>query len=150
VTWTVRHRITRFDICESKSDLGQRAASNLLRVKWAMAAKPQLHFRMRITKGDDIALGPGKIDLLEAIDATGSITAAARQLGMSYRRAWMLVETMNRCFRQPVVDAETGGKHGGGTRLTDVGKDVVSRYREIERQAARANAVTIRALMRLL
>lgn len=115
-----------------------------------MVAKPQLHFRVRITKGEAIALGPGKIELLEAIDATGSITAAARQLGMSYRRAWMLVETMNQCFKRPVVDAETGGKRGGGTRLTDVGKDVVRHYRDIEEESTRASAASIRALMRML
>jgi molybdate transport system regulatory protein len=115
-----------------------------------MVAKPQLHFRVRITKGDAIAVGPGKIELLEAIDATGSITAAARHLGMSYRRAWMLVETMNQCFKRPVVDAETGGTRGGGTRLTDVGKDVVRHYREIEQQSARASTASIRALMRML
>src|SRR6478735_7544538 len=79
---------------------------------------PRASFRLRITSGDDIAVGPGKVDLLEAIDATGSISAAARSLGMSYRRAWLLVDTMNRCFRAPVVAAEAGGKRGGGTHLT--------------------------------
>ena len=83
--------------------------------------KLRTEFRLRIRRGDDIAVGPGKIDLLEAIDAAGSITAAARSLGMSYRRAWLLVDTMNRCFRTPVVDAEAGGKRGGGARLTRLG-----------------------------
>jgi molybdate transport system regulatory protein len=115
-----------------------------------MRTRPQLHFRLRITKGEAIAVGPGKIDLLEAIDTTGSISAAARELGMSYRRAWMLIETMNSCFKRPVVDAETGGKRGGGTRLTAVGKAVVRLYRDIEVQAAHASAESIRALMRLL
>ena len=68
--------------------------------------KVRTEFRLRIRRGDDIAVGPGKIDLLEAIDTAGSITAAARSLGMSYRRAWLLVDTMNRCFRTPVVEAE--------------------------------------------
>ena len=85
-----------------------------------------VQFRLRITTGDDIAVGPGKIDLLEAIAATGSITAAAKQLGMSYRRAWLLVDTMNRCFRGPVVDAEAGGQRGGGTALTPLGAEVVA------------------------
>jgi molybdate transport system regulatory protein len=106
--------------------------------------------RLRIRRGDDIAVGPGKIDLLEAIDATGSITAAARSLGMSYRRAWLLVDTMNRCFRTPVVEAEAGGKRGGGARLTRLGAEVVERYRRIERSAARAGAADIRALRRKL
>ena len=84
----------------------------------AVKPTPRVQFRLRITRGTDIAVGPGKIDLLEAIAKTGSITAAARALGMSYRRAWLLVDTMNRCFEEPVVAAETGGKRGGGTRLT--------------------------------
>jgi molybdate transport system regulatory protein len=87
--------------------------------------KLRTEFRLRIRRGDDIAVGPGKIDLLEAIDAAGSITAAARSLGMSYRRAWLLVDTMNRCFRTPVVEAEAGGKRGGGARLTRLGRDVI-------------------------
>src|SRR5436190_20247727 len=99
--------------------------------------KPRIQFRLRITTGDDIAVGPGKIDLLEAIATTGSITAAARALGMSYRRAWLLVDTMNRCFRTPLVEAEAGGKRGGGARLTRLGRDVIERYRRIERNAAR-------------
>src|SRR6266705_6640221 len=106
----------------------------------AMAVKPtpRAQFRLRITRGDDIAVGPGKVDLLEAIASTGSITAAARQLGMSYRRAWLLVDTMNRCFKNPVVDAETGGTRGGGTRLTAVGAEALQRYRRIEKLAASA------------
>jgi molybdate transport system regulatory protein len=107
-------------------------------------------FRLRIHRGDDIAVGPGKVDLLEAIDATGSISAAARSLGMSYRRAWLLVDTMNRCFRTALVEAEAGGKRGGGAQLTRLGAEVIQRYRRIERDAARAGAVDIRALTRLM
>src|SRR5437667_11773630 len=107
-----------------------------------------IQFRVRITKGDDIAIGPGKVDLLEAIAATGSITAAARRLGMSYRRAWLLVDTMNRCFKKPVVDAETGGTRGGGTRLTAVGAEALQRYRRIEKLAASAAAIELRKLQR--
>src|SRR6516162_6175889 len=112
--------------------------------------KVRVQFRLRITRGADIAVGPGKIDLLEAIAKTGSITAAARALGMSYRRAWLLVDTMNRCFRQPVVQAETGGRRGGGTRLTPLGEEVVRRYRASERLAEDAAAAELRALMGLL
>ena len=111
---------------------------------------PRHQFRLRITRGDDIAVGPGKVDLLEAIGASGSITAAAKSLGMSYRRAWLLVDTMNRCFRRPVVDAEAGGQRGGGTRLTALGEEVVRRYRAAEGEAERAAAAEIRALERLL
>ena len=107
-------------------------------------------FRLRITRGEDIAVGPGKVDLLEAIGATGSITAAAKALGMSYRRAWLLVDTMNRCFRQPVVEAEAGGPRGGGTRLSALGEEVVRRYRAAEAAAERAATAELRALERLL
>lgn len=109
-----------------------------------------VQFRLRITKGDEIAVGPGKIALLEAVAATGSITAAARQLGMSYRRAWLLLDTMNRCFSKPLTDAEAGGQRGGGTALTPLGAQVVQRYRRIEAAATRAGAADIRALLTLL
>jgi molybdate transport system regulatory protein len=111
---------------------------------------PQVHFRLRISRGDDIAIGPGKIDLLEAIERTGSITAAAKALGMSYRRAWLLVDMMNRCFVSPVVAAEVGGPRGGGTRLTALGCDLARRYRRIEATASEANTDDLAALMRLL
>ena len=109
-----------------------------------------IRFRIRICKGDDIAIGPGKVDLLEAIDAMGSITAAARSLGMSYRRAWLLVDTMNRCFEAPVVEAEAGGRRGGGTRLTPLGQELVRRYRTLEAKARKATAGDLAALAKLL
>jgi len=109
---------------------------------------PRVQFRLRFSRGDDIAVGPGKVDLLEAIEASGSISGAARSLGMSYRRVWLLVDTMNRCFRAPLVEAEAGGKRGGGARLTRLGAEVIERYRRIERDAARAGAADIRALTR--
>src|ERR1700676_1928156 len=110
--------------------------------------KPRVQFRVRISRGADIAVGPGKGDLLEAIAETGSITSAARELEMSYRRAWLLVDTMNRCFKSPLVETTAGGKRGGGTRLTKLGEDVIQRYRRIERDAAQAGAADIRALTR--
>ena len=112
--------------------------------------KLRVQFRLRIRKGAEIAVGPGKVDLLEAIAKTGSITSAARKLEMSYRRAWLLVDTMNRCFRSPLVETAAGGKRGGGTRLTKLGEDVIQRYRRIERDAAQAGAADIRALTRLM
>jgi molybdate transport system regulatory protein len=112
--------------------------------------KPEVQFRLRIRNGDDIAVGPGKIELLEAIANTGSITAAAKLLGMSYRRAWLLVDTMNRCFKTRVVETEAGGNRGGGTRLTALGAEVVHSYRRIEARAAKAGASEIVALTRLL
>jgi molybdate transport system regulatory protein len=111
---------------------------------------PTIQFRLRVLLGDDIAIGPGKVDLLEAIGATGSITAAAKTLGMSYRRAWLLVDTMNRCFMTPVVMTEAGGASGGGTRLTATGAEVVRRYRSMEAKAARAGSRDLAALMTLM
>jgi molybdate transport system regulatory protein len=111
---------------------------------------PKIQFRLRVVLGDDIAIGPGKVDLLEAIAATGSITAAAKTMGMSYRRAWLLVDTMNRCFNTPVVTAEAGGASGGGTRLTPIGADVVRRYRSMQAKAASAGAADLAALTVLL
>jgi molybdate transport system regulatory protein len=92
--------------------------------------------RIRILAGSQIALGPGKADLLRAIDETGSISAAARAMGMSYRRAWLLVHTMNECFRSPLVEAVKGGVEGGGARLTKTGREVLSHYQDIVRLAA--------------
>jgi molybdate transport system regulatory protein len=113
-------------------------------------ADPKIQFRLRIVLGDDIAVGPGKVDLLEAIGDAGSITAAARTLGMSYRRAWLLVDTMNRCFETPVVTAVAGGASGGGARLTPTGAEVVRRYRRMEAKAATAGADDLAALAALL
>ena len=111
---------------------------------------PTIQFRLLVLLGGDIAIGPGKVDLLEAIGTTGSITAAARTLGMSYRRAWLLVDTMNRCFVTPVVITEAGGASGGGTRLTATGVEVVRRYRSMEAKAARVGSRDLAALMALM
>lgn len=112
----------------------------------ARIAKP----RLRILLGSEIAIGPGKADLLEAIAQSGSISSAARQMGMSYRRAWTLVEVMNRSFRGPLVDTLTGGTGGGGARVTELGADVLARYRAMETRAAVAVAPEMRAFARLL
>ena len=102
--------------------------------------KPVVQFRLRIRKGDHVAIGPGKIALLEAVEQTGSITAAAKHLSMSYRRAWLLIDEMNACMRQPVVETETGGARGGGSKLSPTGRAVLDQYREIERRAEAAAA----------
>ena len=93
---------------------------------------------IRIDLGPDHRIGPGKVRLLEAIAEHGSISAAGRALGMSYRRAWMLVEAMNRGFGRPVVEAQAGGRAGGGARLSALGAEIVARYRAIEDAAAAA------------
>ena len=98
----------------------------------------RLDLKVRLMLGDEIAMGPGKADLLEAIEREGSISAAARALGMSYRRAWLLVETMTRCFSQPLVQALAGGRQGGGAQLSDEGRQVLQRYRQLQ---ARLRAV---------
>ena len=94
--------------------------------------------RLRIVLEPDIAIGPGKADLLEGIRDTGSIAAAGRRLGMSYKRAWLLVETMNRCFKRPLVEASKGGRAGGGARLTALGDEVLARYRRMQTLTAQA------------
>jgi molybdate transport system regulatory protein len=79
-----------------------------------------------------MVLGPGKIDLIEAIARTGSISAAGRAMGMSYRRAWLLADALNHMFRQPVIIAATGGAKGGGAELTDFGRALAAAYRRAE------------------
>ncbi len=95
---------------------------------------------IRIDLGPDNRVGPGKVQLLEMIAEHGSISAAGRALGMSYRRAWMLVEAMNRGFGRPLVEAQIGGKAGGGAKLSAFGTDVVAHYRAVERAAEKAAA----------
>src|SRR5262252_10119247 len=90
---------------------------------------------LRVDLGSGRALGPGKVRLLEAIERTGSISQAGRVLGMSYRRAWLLVDDMNSCFRDAVISAQPGGVHGGGATLTPFGQQLVERYRAIETDA---------------
>jgi molybdate transport system regulatory protein len=93
---------------------------------------------LRLDFGADRALGPGKVRLLEAIRDTGSISQGGRALGMSYRRAWLLVDDLNRCFRDTVIDTQPGGAHGGGATLTAFGRELIRDYRAIEAAAAAA------------
>ncbi len=106
----------------------------------------QATLTIRIDFGVFGSLGPGKIALLELISQHGSISAAGKAMGMSYRRAWMLVDAINQIFREPLVDKQTGGPGGGGARLTDLGREVVSRYRAIEAASATAVATELSAL----
>jgi molybdate transport system regulatory protein len=105
-----------------------------------MTSAPPLPPRLRVLLGSAIAMGPGKADLLEMIGQAGSISAAARAMGMSYRRAWLLVETMNQSFTRPLVETAAGGKGGGGARISVTGVEVLRRYREMEDKAAEAVA----------
>ncbi len=98
----------------------------------------QLKLKLQIACGEEVAMGPGKADLLEAIGREGSISAAGRALGMSYRRAWLLVDQMNRCFRERLVETLSGGGHERGARLSDTGHAVLGAYRDFEARAALA------------
>ena len=100
--------------------------------------------RVRLMLGDTIALGPGKARLLQAVAETGSITAAAKSMGMSYRRAWMLIDDMNRCFKQPLVETAKGGARGGGASVSEFGRDVLGHYLAMELPAPRKNAMVCR------
>lgn len=95
---------------------------------------PKFNARIRLQLGEDIALGPGKVELLMLIEETGSISAAARRMGMSYRRAWLLVETMNRCFAAPLVETAQGGKGGGGAGVSEMGRQVLALYDQLEQK----------------
>jgi molybdate transport system regulatory protein len=106
--------------------------------------------RFRVMTGDLIALGPGKVDLLESIDQEGSISQAARERQLSYRRAWHMVNTMNQCFKEPLVVSITGGKGGGGAQLTVTGRKVIHLYREMEKKADTTIRIEGKALQKLL
>ncbi len=101
-------------------------------------AGTRLSIRIDLSSGDRI--GPGKIEILEAIRATGSISAAARKLDMSYRRAWLLVDEINRTFAEPAIETELGGRGGGRARLTMFGRALVQLYRGVEQDASVAFA----------
>lgn len=103
-----------------------------------MVRQPTTRPRVRILIGSATALGPGKVDLLEAIARTGSISAAARSMDMSYRRAWLLVDTVNRCFKEDLVATSTGGRGGGGAVVTPLGEEVLQRYRVMEQKAEKS------------
>ncbi len=99
-------------------------------------SKPRiLKLKIQLYCGDEIAMGPGKADLLDAIADTGSISAAARRLGMSYRRAWLLVDAMNRCFTDRLVETRPGGGRKAGASLTPAGQDMLAAYRALAAQA---------------
>lgn len=106
--------------------------------------------RIRILCGEDTALGKGKADLLEAILESGSISAAGRKLGISYRKAWLMVDEMNRCFSSRVVEKTKGGAQGGGALVTEIGKIALEQYRIIQQKAGSAIAEDLAAFRGLL
>lgn len=105
--------------------------------------------RLRVLRGETIVIGPGKVDLLDAIAASGSIRKAAASLGMSYMRAWELVQVMNRSFREPLVVSHRGGSGSGGATLTETGEAVRTLYRSMEKTARKAMATDWRRLRKL-
>lgn len=110
--------------------------------------EPNLKLKAQLSIGDEIAMGPGKADLLDAIDAAGSISAAARSMGLSYRRAWLMVDTMNRLFAAPLVQTTRGGP--GGARLTEAGRSALVAYRRLEGAMRDGTAAPASALVGLL
>jgi molybdate transport system regulatory protein len=111
-----------------------------------MAMVGPLKLKAQLLCGDELAMGPGKADLLEAIQATGSISGAGRRLGMSYRRTWLLVDTMNRCWSQPLVEATPGGGEGRGARVTPAGLEVLTAFRALEAELSKAAEGPLKAL----
>jgi molybdate transport system regulatory protein len=112
-----------------------------------MSAK---NIKIHIPFGDVSAIGPGKADLLEAIHTNGSISAGARHMDMSYKRAWDLVDTMNHSFRQPLVVTATGGSQGGGAQVTEFGFEVLRRYRNLEIKANQAIVAELDEMLAML
>jgi molybdate transport system regulatory protein len=106
--------------------------------------------RLRIVSGRDIAFGPGKAELLALVAETGSIGGAAKRMNMSYMRAWSLIQTMNACFKRPVIRTARGGRERGGAKLTETGQRVLALYQQIEKAALRAVGTDWRTLRRLL
>jgi molybdate transport system regulatory protein len=111
---------------------------------------PNLELRIRLVQAGAILMGPGRAELLALIQSTGSIAAAGRQMAMSYKRAWVLVEAMNHDFAAPLVEAAKGGPGGGGAKLTPMGLEVLNAYQKLQHQCQAATAAQIERLQRAL
>ena len=109
-------------------------------------SKPAIRFRVDL--GEEGAVGPGKIALLEHIGQGGSLSQAARELGMSYRRAWQLLDSLNHCFRERVAVTAKGGRRGGGATLTAFGRELIRTYREFDAEVQAHAARHFRAIIR--
>ena len=108
--------------------------------------KTSARLKLRVYLGDDHSLGPGKVQLLEAVRELGSISSAARSMGMAYRHAWELIDDMNRCFRSPVVATASGGATRGGARVTAFGGEVIRRFRAMEEATRAATSADLASL----
>lgn len=111
---------------------------------------PNLRLSLRLYAGEEVVIGRGKAQLLELIRDSGSISAAGRAMGMSYKRAWSLVEAMNRAFASPLVESARGGPRGGGARLTEAGEEVLRRFRAVEAAARNGGGGDLAALAGML
>jgi molybdate transport system regulatory protein len=118
--------------------------------KLKTAKLKQIRLRLRVLSGGNIALGPGKVELLEQIQLTGSITEAARHLDMSYMRAWTLIRMMNRCFKDPLVVSLRGGSAGGGAQLTETGRKALAIYQRMDADSLKAVDPLWQQLQKLL
>ncbi len=114
------------------------------------AFQPEVHPRIRILSGKVIAFGPGKAELLNHLEKTRSLNQAAKRMGMSYMKAWLLVQIMNRSYRHPLVKTERGGVHGGGAELTETGRQVLDLYRQMEVASRAAMIEPWKRMRRLL
>jgi molybdate transport system regulatory protein len=114
------------------------------------SASAAIHPRFRVMRGREVAFGPGKAELLEHVLRAGSIVEAAKRMGMSYNRAWLLVKTMEHSFKQPLIKVARGGAKHGGAELTENGRRVLELYRKMERESFKATADTRRRILRLL
>ena len=114
------------------------------------AGNQQTGARLRVVLAQDVAIGPGKADLLEGVGETGSIAAAGRRLGMSYKKAWGLIEAMNAQFGTPLVSTSRGGSSRGGAELTDLGSKVLEQYRKMEAKTVKAIAGDLTAMRKLI
>ena len=112
-------------------------------IKQAVIVRPRVYI------GDDIAIGPGKIDLLRLVGETRSIAAAARALSIPYKRAWLLLDTLNQGFGSPLFETATGGKGGGGASLTPLGQALLDRYKALEESINASSAPQLSALQAL-
>ena len=121
-----------------------------MKIKSKSAAMPSLLPRFRVMRGEEIAFGPGKMELLDLVAETGSIGKAAKRMDMSYMRAWSLIQTMNTCFKDPVIEAARGGHERGGAKLTGTGRQVLRLYRQMEADGRKAVQADWQALQKLL
>lgn len=112
--------------------------------------RPAIMIRPRVTIGESVVIGPGKVDLLRHVAQGRSISAAARAMGLTYKRAWLMIDSLNRSLGKPVVEAVAGGKGGGGARLTPIGEALVARYEALEAKINAAAEPELSALHALI